>query len=64
MTASNIITNDHTVVCPDHYIQLRQGCNWRKLATTYEPCEICQESKPCPGPAFCQEIPCDYCSRL
>ncbi len=65
MPARNIVTNDHTVVCPEHYKQMRKGCNWRKVTTTYEECEVCLEKRRrCPGIAFCQEIYCAYCSSL
>lgn len=61
----NIVTNDHTVVCPDHYKRLRSGCNWRKIERTHQECEVCdEERRTCPGPAFCQDIYCDYCNWL
>jgi len=25
---------------------------------------VCQGRKQCPGPAFCEDVPCDYCSHL
>ncbi len=69
MSAPNIITNDRTIVCPEHYAALRQGCNWRKLQSTYERCSVCRQEKKqhqirCHGPGFCNEIDCHYCNSL
>lgn len=41
----NIITDDDTAVCPDHYRRLRKGCNWRKTGLTYEACEFCADQQ-------------------
>lgn len=63
-TIVNILTSDYTVVCSDHYKQMRRRLNWRQVSHTRDECEICPLERSCGGPAFCLDSHCQFCNHL
>lgn len=62
-----ILTNERTVVCASHFQELQELFQWVALCQLSDPdidCWCCEGERQCPGPAFCNDAECGYCSSL